>query len=81
MENIKVTGMHSNIYTNIIFIDMGVKVTVYTGKYPEIVYFTEIHAIITQAPVIFLVSPWITRVLFFPCKLDMFYCSMFWFSD
>ena len=33
--------MHSNIDTKIIFIGMGVKTTVYTGKYPKTVYFTE----------------------------------------
>ena len=45
--------------TPVIFIGMEVKITVYTGKYPEIlfIYFTEIHAIITQTSVIFLVSP------------------------
>ena len=36
--NIKVTGMHSNIYTNIIFIGMGVKISVYTGSYPETLF-------------------------------------------
>ena len=35
MLNIEITRMHSNIYTNIIFIGMRVKITVYTGKYPE----------------------------------------------
>ena len=39
-----------------ILISMGVNITVYTGKYPETFYFTEIHEIITQTSVIFLVS-------------------------
>ena len=30
--------MHSNIYTNIIFTGMGVKITVYTGKYRETLF-------------------------------------------
>ena len=30
--------MHSNLYTNIIFIGMGVEITVYTGKYPETLF-------------------------------------------
>ena len=30
--------MLSNIYTNIIFIGMGVKITVYTGKYRETLF-------------------------------------------
>ena len=28
--------MHSNIYMNIIFISMGIKITIYSEKYPEI---------------------------------------------
>ena len=30
--------MHSNIYTNITFIGMEVKIAVYTGKYPETLF-------------------------------------------
>ena len=38
MWNIKVTATHSNINTNIIFIGMGVKITIYTAKYPETLF-------------------------------------------
>ena len=30
--------MHSNIYTNIIFVGVGVEITVYPGKYPETLF-------------------------------------------
>ena len=50
--------MHRNIYTNIIFIGMEMKITIYTGKYIEILFILpEIYGIITQRSVIFLVSP------------------------
>ena len=38
MWNIKVAEMRSNIYTNTILIGMGVKITVFTGKYPKILF-------------------------------------------
>ena len=38
MENIKVIGMHSNIYTNMIFIGMGVKVADLTRQYPKTLF-------------------------------------------
>ena len=45
---------------------MAVKITVYTGKYSEILfYFTEIHTIITQTFIIFLMSQRNIRVSFF----------------
>ena len=72
--NIKITTIYSNIYTNIIFIEMVVKITGHTGKYLEILYFIEIHTIITQASVIFLMSPWIIRVPFY--RVVFAYC---WF--
>ena len=65
MQNVKVTGIHSNIYTNIIFIGMGVKITVHTRKYPETLF------IFYWISEIFLVSPWIIRVSFFSCILKI----------
>ena len=71
-------GMHSIIYTNIIFIGMEVKITFYTGKYTETLHFIKITAIIIQTSVIFLVSPaWIIRVLFFYLQsLEIVYHSL-----
>ena len=55
--NINVTRIQSNIYTNIIFIRMGVKLRFTPINIPNTVCLTEMHAIITQTSVIFIVSP------------------------
>ena len=66
MQNIKVTRMHSNIYTHMIFIGMRVRITIYTGNHPETLII--VMKSITQTSVIFLVSPRIIRANFFPRK-------------
>ena len=44
--------------TSVIFIGIGVKIKIYTGKYPQTLFILlKYIAIITQTSVIFLVSP------------------------
>ena len=57
--------MYSNIYTNIIFIGMGVKITVYTEKN------LETRFVLLKIRHFFLVSLWIIRVPFFPCTHNL----------
>ena len=72
--------MHRNIYTNIIFIGMEIKITIYTGKYIEILFILpEIYGIITQRSVIFLVSPWIIGVPFFSCIDNDYYFLLYYY--
>ena len=63
MLNMKVIGTHSNIHTNIIFINMGLKITVYTKKYPDPLFILlEYMQLLPKHPLIFFCS-------FYPCVI------------